>query len=122
MKSIILKLAVVLLILIIALAALFIVWKSNTIDIGEIRADPGKYLGKECKVKGYVTRVLDIPFTSDDYFKINDETGEIWIFTHRGVPPENKEVKVTGVLERAITIMGIEIGYRIRLREIEFLD
>ena len=26
-------------------------------DIGEIRADPDKYLGKECVVKGYVTRV-----------------------------------------------------------------
>ena len=94
----------------------------GTTEIREIRSNPDKYLGSECLVKGYVTRTLDVPFTSKDYFKINDGTDEIWIFTDRGIPPENVRVKVKGVFERAISVLSIEIGYRIRLREIEFLD
>jgi len=94
----------------------------RTTDIKDIRAETENYLGKECTVKGYVTIVLDIPFTSKVYFKINDGSGELWISTDRGIPPENKQVIVKGIFERAINILNIEIGYQLRLKEIKFLD
>lgn len=71
---------------------------SKPIKISDINNNPKKYLNKECYVEVYVTDTFDVPFTSNDYFKINDSTGEIWISTHKGIPPENKKVKVVGLI------------------------
>jgi len=95
----------------------------NTDKIGDINENPKQYEGKKCDVKGFVTTVIDVPFTSKDYFKINDGSGEIWIFADKGVPPENIEVKVKGIVKHVgkIPIVGTDLGYCIKPLEIEFL-
>lgn len=94
----------------------------NTDKIGDISANPEEYVGKECRVKGFVTTVIDIPFTSDDYFKISDGSGEIWIFTDKGAPPKNIEIKVKGIVEHVgkIPILGTDLGCCIKPLEIDF--
>ncbi len=57
-------------------------------------------------MRGYVTKVLDVPGIKLDVFKIFDGTDEIWIHTNRGVPP--------------INIIGIVKGNLIRLLDISF--
>jgi hypothetical protein len=96
--------------------------RGGTDKIGDINANPEEYLGKECDVKRFVTMVNDVPFTSNDYFKINDGSGEIWIFTDKGVPPKNVKVKVKGIVEHVgkIPILGTDLGYCIKPLEIEF--
>jgi hypothetical protein len=112
-----------LLILNFLLVAYFGILGGGTDKIGDINANPEEYEGKDCSVKGFVTAVIDIPFTSKDYFKINDGSGEIWIFTDKGVPPKNIEVKVKGIVKHVgkIPILGTDLGYCIKPQAIEFL-
>jgi len=101
--------------------------------IKEITDEPNVFLYKECVVHGRVTWVIDVPFVQKDLFKINDSTGEIWIYTERGAPPKNIEVQVQGtfikfsdipIIETVKSILikiNVEIGYCIKAREIKFL-
>jgi len=106
---------------IIIIIACFFILGHKTDRIGDIKANLDKYMGKECTVEGYVTKTIDVPFTSDDYFKISDSTGEIWISTDRGIPPINIKVWVKGVLG-TVSVASIEIGHCIKLSEIEYKD
>ncbi|UCH92319.1 MAG: hypothetical protein JSV88_18760 [Candidatus Aminicenantes bacterium] len=95
----------------------------NTIKIEEIDKDPGKYFDQECVLQGYVSKVVDVPMLQHDLFKISDGSGEIWIYTERGVPPKRVKVKVKGILRGLlqIPVLNIEAKYYIELQEMEYL-
>lgn len=110
--------------------------KPRVIKLAEINDNPHLYMNQECRVKGYVTTVQDFPYMTPDAFKIFDGTDEIWIYTHRGVPPLNFSVIVKGRLKNllgglvnfpiSLTIPIVnrkiepEIQYYIELTELEF--
>ena len=118
---------------VIVFSMIVLVGCSDAIPIEKITDAPEKFLYKECDVEGRITRVIDVPFLQKDFFKITDSTGEIWIFTEKGAPPDNGKVEVHGtfikfsdipVLEfvkSALTKFSIEIGYCVKLHEIKFL-
>jgi len=102
---------------------------NNTTKIEEITKDPDKFLHRECVVSGHVTKVIDVPLMQEDFFKIYDTTGEIWIYTKKGVPPENVNVRVKGILIRLIDApfirsllekFHVDIGCCIELKELDF--
>lgn len=98
--------------------------RSHETNIKEIKNEPEKFRGQQCIVEGYVTSVLDLPILKYDAFKVHDGTGEIWIYTVEGVPPEKIQVRVKGILKKFVEIpFGIktEIGYYIELNEMKFL-
>jgi len=106
---------------------------SDAIPIEEITDAPEKFLYKQCVVEGRITWVIDVPFLQKDLFKINDSTGEIWVYTEKGAPPDDAEVEVRGtfikfsdipVIEIAksiLTKINVEIGYCVKLQEIKYL-
>lgn len=92
--------------------------------IKELKENVGAYVDKECKVWGMVTFVLDVPILNYDVFKIHDGSGEMWIFTTEGAPPERVKVKVWGTFKKLIGIplpIKVEIVHYINLREMEFM-
>lgn len=94
--------------------------------IEDIKKDPGKYYGKECVIRGLISKTYDIPLVKYDVFKVHDSTGEIWIYSEIGVPPDRIEVRVRGTLEKFIKLpfklpIGIEINHYIKLEKLEFL-
>ena len=56
--------------------------RNKIIKIGELRSNHLLF-DSEVNLEGYVTKVIDIPFLSDDFYKITDGTGEIWILSNR---------------------------------------
>ena len=98
--------------------------KSYQISIQEIKKYPEKFREKECIVEGYVTSVVDLPLIEHDAFKVHDGTGNIWIYTIKGVPPERVKVRVKGLLKKFVEIpLGIktEIDFYIELNEMKYL-
>lgn len=49
--------------------------------IGNLKKDPGKYVGQIVTVKGEVTKLIRIPFTDYLFFEIKDQTDNIIVFT-----------------------------------------
>ncbi len=102
--------------------------KSHKVE--EIIKNPEHFLNRELVLNGRVTKVLDIPMVEEDFFKIHDRTGEIWIYTKKGVPPNNIEVKVTGRFRKLLDVPFLdaalkrfdieEVAYCIELHEIDF--
>lgn len=94
--------------------------------IEDIKKDPKKYYGKECVIRGLISQSYDIPLVNHDVFKVHDSTGEIWVYTEIGTPPERIEVRVRGILKKFIKLpfklpIGIEINHYIKLEKLEFL-
>lgn len=105
--------------------------KVEIVPIAEILDNPEKYQDKECAVRGYVTKVLDVPGIKLDVFKIFDGTDEIWIYTNRGIPPLYIKCIVKGDLIRLLDISFTlsffikipiipEMCYFIMLKEFKF--
>ncbi len=101
----------------------------GTTTIEEITKDPDKFIHRECLVSGRVTKVIDVPFVQEDFFKIHDTTGEIWIYTKKGVPPKNINVEVKGIFIRLIDApfihsllekVHVDVGFCIKLETLDF--
>jgi hypothetical protein len=45
-----------------------------------------------------VIEVRDIPLVTKDYYKVTDDTGELWVRTVRGVPVRGLRYRVSGSL------------------------
>lgn len=68
------------------------------ITINELRTNE-KYHLKEVKLTGLVSKSIDIPFVSLEFYKITDGTSEVWIVTEIGSPPKQTKVEVQGILK-----------------------
>lgn len=69
--------------------------------ISTILQNPDKYEGKIVTIKGTVTEIITIPLLSQGIYKVEDNTGTIWVVTKTGTPSKGKEVTVTGKVETA---------------------
>ncbi len=73
--------------------------------IGDITADPGRFMNKEVKVAGEVTQSIGI--LGRGVYQIDDGTGKLWIFSNgRGVPSKGAKVGVKGLIKQSVTLMG----------------
>jgi hypothetical protein len=96
------------------------------ITIEEINLNPDEYYDREIVVRGLITQSYDVPLLKHDIFKINDGTGEIWVYTEKGGLPDRIEVKVSGILKKFVKLpfklpIEIEIDRYIKLNRLEFL-
>lgn len=78
--------------------------------ISTILQNPEKYEGKIVTIKGKVTEVMSIPIISQGFYKVEDNTGTIWVVTKSGAPSKGKEVTVTGKVETAFKINEQSFG------------
>jgi hypothetical protein len=70
--------------------------------IGEIKASPREYDGKQVTVKGTVTDVASLVFVK--YFMLRDETGEILVVTERTPPGKGETVTIKGKVHEAFAL------------------
>jgi RecJ-like exonuclease len=74
--------------------------------IGDINADPGRFMGKEVGVIGTVTQ--SIGALGRGIYQVDDGTGRLWVLAmNRGVPSKGAKVGVKGHLTQSVTFLGI---------------
>lgn len=75
--------------------------------IRELRDDPELHPdGTSVRVHGKVVRRFDVPFAEEDLFRLDDASGEAWVRTASGLPPESALVTVAGTLKRVDESFG----------------
>ena len=84
-------------------------------SIGEINRNPGRYEGKEVKVKGKVINISKLPFLETKIYMIRDETGEINVFTERNLPAMGETIAIRATV-KTTAIFG-EQSFGLRLQE-----
>jgi len=73
--------------------------------IGDITADPGRYMNKEVSVAGRVTQSIGV--LGKGIYQIDDGTGNLWVLaSSRGVPSKGAHVGVKGHISPTVTFMG----------------
>ena len=97
--------------------------QSNNLSIAELRQNK-RYSNKLVYISGHVTKVIDIPLVSDDFYKVTDGTGEIWVVSNSGLPPIRSKVQLFGKIiniGKKFEYIGItmEIFKQIKLNIIE---
>ena len=76
------------------------------VKIGDLNADPGRFMNKEVAVAGTVTH--SIGALGKGIYQLDDGTGKLWILAnHRGVPSKGARVGVKGHVVPTITFLGI---------------
>jgi hypothetical protein len=73
--------------------------------IGDITADPGRYMKKEVSVAGRVTQSIGV--LGKGIYQVDDGTGNLWVLANgRGVPSKGAHVGVKGHITPTVTFMG----------------
>jgi hypothetical protein len=71
-------------------------------QIGDLKANPGKYEGKVVTIRGTVTASANVLFVKG--FWVDDGSGKILVIPHGGVPREGEKVSVRGRVEQALAV------------------
>ena len=78
----------------------------DKVKIGDITADPGRYMNKEVGVVGTVTQPIGA--FGRGVYQVDDGTGRLWVFSNgRGVPSKGAKVGVKGHIMPTVTFLGI---------------
>lgn len=82
--------------------------------IGDINADPGRYMDKDVNVGGRV--IQSIGALGQGVYEIDDGTGKLWVWANsRGVPSKGALVGVKGRIIPTVTFLGV--NYATVMRE-----
>jgi hypothetical protein len=98
--------------LLVALAAAFLLAGCGATKIGRINADPTRYQNRTVKVNGTVTNAVGVLGTGG--YQIQDDTGRIYVISSTGVPNKGARVTVTGRVQSGVCILGRSFGTAIR--------
>ena len=80
-------------------------------SIKEIMTAPGQFEGKEVRLKGRASGTLNL--LGFKAYVLRDDTGEIPVVTAAGLPAENSEVAIKGVVKSAVIVGGSSLGLRV---------
>ena len=74
---------------------------SDQNKISDLVSNPGRYENRDVRIIGEVTQVYELPLgiASLAAYRINDNTGQIWVVSHAGAPNRGDRVGVKGRLE-----------------------
>ena len=90
-------------------AALLIACGGVTVNRLHTKAD--RYEGEQIKVVARVVDTKDVPLTDYDYYKITDDTGQMWVQTRRGVPLKGARYRIEGMFKRpGGSVAGLLLG------------
>lgn len=64
--------------------------------VNDVLADPGRYQNREVDVRGEVTE--SVGALGRGFFKLQDSTGSLWVYTTRGLPRKGARVSSTGTV------------------------
>jgi len=74
------------------------------VKIGDINADPGRFMDKDVVIAGTVTQ--SIGALGRGVYQIDDGTGRLWVLATRNVPSKGAKVGVKGHITQSITFLG----------------
>ena len=80
-------------------------------SVNQILADPSRYRDREVRVSGSV--VESYSFASRGAYRIDDQSGQLWVVSDRGVPRTGARVTVTGTIRDGFDLGSL--GDRINL-------
>ena len=84
--------------------------------IGDITSDPGRYKDKEVTIAGEVVTSVgaSVMGFGKGVYELSDGTGNLWVYSDRGVPTKGAHVGVRGRVSESVTIMGKNYGTILR--------
>lgn len=90
-------------------------------SVGQLKANPGRYVDKSVTVQGIVTSSWGLPLVPMKMFRVDDGTGEILVVTDDArVPSKGAQVRVTGEVSEFAVVGGRSIGLHLRERDLDY--
>ncbi len=71
-------------------------------SINSVLADPGRYRNREVKVAGRVADSYSV--VGRGAYRLQDDSGELWVVSDRGVPRTGARVSVKGTIRDAFNL------------------
>ena len=79
-------------------------------SINDVMADPGRYRNRDVNVAGEVTESMGV--LGRGFFKLQDESGSLWVFTSRGLPRTGARVSSRGTIRDLASIGSVPDSIR----------
>jgi hypothetical protein len=95
---------------ILAVSALVSVACAST-TINQVLADPSRYRNRQVRLSGSV--VDSYSLANRGAYRIDDDTGQLWVVSDRGTPHKGARVTVTGTIREGFNLGSL--GDRINL-------
>ena len=80
-------------------------------SINRVLADPSRYRDREVTISGQVSDSYSV--ANRGFFRVQDETGQLWVVSDRGVPRNGARVSVRGTIREGFNLGGL--GERLNL-------
>ncbi|MGH9160680.1 MAG: hypothetical protein ACRD2X_11950 [Vicinamibacteraceae bacterium] len=94
-------------------------------SIGDIQTNPARYHDRRVVVDGTVATSYGSPFLPYQLYKIEDDTGEIFVVSQERdgwTPTRGAHVRVKGRVQHAGVLGGRAIGVHIASRDLDVVD
>jgi hypothetical protein len=79
-------------------------------SINDVMADPGRYRNRDVNVAGEVTESMGV--LGKGFFKLQDESGSLWVFTSRGLPRKGARVSSRGTIRDLASVGSVPDSIR----------
>lgn len=73
--------------------------------VNDVLADPGRYAHREIAIKGRVLESFSV--AGNGFYRVEDATGRLWIFSRKGVPRKGASVRVKGKIRDGFDLSSI---------------
>jgi hypothetical protein len=84
--------------------------------VNHVLADPHRYANEEITLRGRIVESASI--AGKGFYRLEDPTGRLWVFSTRGVPRKGAHVQVKGKIYDAFDISSLRVpGIPEALRE-----
>lgn len=74
--------------------------------VNHVLADPARYANKEITLSGRVVESVSV--AGKGFYRLEDPTGRLWVFSQRGVPRKGATVKVKGKIHDGFDISAFD--------------
>jgi hypothetical protein len=77
-----------------------------TKTVNHVLADPARYANKEISLSGRVVESVSV--AGKGFYRLEDPTGRLWVFSSRGVPRKGATVRVKGKIHDGFDISAFD--------------
>lgn len=96
--------------LLVLLSAAFIGSACAARSVNDVMADPGRYRNRDVTVAGEVSESVGL--LGKGFFKLQDESGSLWVYTSRGLPRKGARVSSKGTIRDLASIDSVPDSVR----------
>ena len=79
-------------------------------SVNDVMADPGRYRNRDVTVAGEVSESVGL--LGKGFFKLQDESGSLWVYTSRGLPRKGAHVSSKGTIRDLSSIDSVPDSVR----------